>query len=400
MELVCPPWIRVVRSDNGRVLLEDVSLHCSGPTEPLVASLLEELREPVDVAELMKLDGEAISENLLTELLQAGLLMKSGGPSQFAGLLVPFEPTFLSCPASAANNAQISIIGMPCEAQSITGSGPGEGPAALRVASSFTSYRVNEAGVPLGFFDYASETQILEGVSLRDLGDIYMPKGEAAESPYSRLSHVAFLCRETNSFPLILGGDHSLTYAAVRGLADEPIDILHMDAHSDIMDIESTLLPSSGTVVRALLREKYVHRIVTVGLRGVLQIQQQSLRDGHTIISARRFREVGPAAIAGLLSSPCYISLDIDVLDPAVAPGTNLPVPAGLTIDEVIAILRAVASRVKVIGADIVEVSPRHDLHLRTARLGVELSLRLLAESFIGLGEYQNGELAAAVRSR
>jgi arginase family enzyme len=288
---------------------------------------------------------------------------------------------------------------MPCEAQSTTGSGPGEGPAAVRLASEFASYQTSAEDVPLGFFDYEAGARILEGVSLRDLGDIHSDRGEAAEVAGERLSHAVYLCRRAGSFPLVFGGDHSLSFAAVRGLGG-PVDVLHIDAHSDIMEAERHLLPTSGSVVRALLHEEYVRRLVTVGVRGIFQVEQRPLRDGHTVISARRFREMGPEGVAELISGPCYISFDIDALDPSVAPGVNRPVPGGLSTEEVCGIFRAVARRAPVIGADIVELSPRHDLNMRTARIAVELSLRLLAEIFSNQGADRNGKLAAAMQSR
>ncbi len=395
MEVVCPPWLRVVRSERGTLLLEDASLHSRHPVASEVAALLEELRQPADVDELTSSEGGAIPASVLRGLVQQGLLVDSRGTTPPAGLLVPFQPTFLSCPDSGPGSAQVSVIGMPCEAQSTTGAGPAEGPAALRVASSFAAYETDARGAPFGFYDYDRGARILEGVTFRDLGDVAMPKGEAADLPYSRLSRVVHLCRRSGSFPFVLGGDHSLTFAAVRGLADGPLDVLHLDAHSDIMESEGDLLPASGSVVRALLQQEYVRRVVTVGVRGILQTEQRPLREGHTVVSARQFRGMGPAAVAGLLSGPCYVSLDVDVLDPSIAPGTNLPVPEGLTMAELGAIFAAVAGRVPVIGADVVELSPRHDLGMRTARVSVEIVLRLLAERFATAARPESVEKSA-----
>lgn len=398
MELVCPPWLHVVRSDAGEILLEDLSLHCTRTLDPNLASLLEELHEPVAATELTSHEQAGISDNLISQLLRAGLLVESGRPSWF-GLFAPFQPTFLSCPDSEPEGADVCVIGVPCEAHSTTGPGPAEGPAAMRVASAFLSYQTDQRGTPSGFFDYDAGQQILRGIKFTDLGDIHMPRGEAAEAAGLRLSRAVFACRRLGSFPLILGGDHSLTFAAVRGLADTPISILHLDAHSDIMETEDHLLPSNGSVIRSLLQEEFVRRVVTVGVRGILQIEQRPLREGHVVVSARRFRELGAAAIAELVSDPCYVSLDIDVLDPAIAPGTNVPVPSGLTTEELCSIFSAVMRRVKIIGADIVEISPRHDVHMRTARVAVDLSLRLLAEVFAGREESLNGELTAAIHA-
>lgn len=398
MELVCPPWLSVERGGAGEVRLRDAALQRSFTVDSSLGSLLEQLREPIGLAELTGGDQAAIPETLVGELMRAGYLAQAGGPLSVAGLLTPFQPAFLACPDSGPGTAQVSLIGMPCEAQSTTGNGPGEGPAALRLASEFAEYQTG-AGGPLGFFDYESETRMLEGVSMRDLGNIQAIMGEAAEAPGERLSHAVWLCRRAGSFPLVFGGDHSLTFAAVRGLG-AAVDVLHIDAHSDIMEADINLLPASGSVMRALLHEEFVRRVVTVGVRGIFQVEQRPLRDGHTIVSVRRFREIGPQGVAELVSGPCYISFDLDALDPSVAPGVNRPVPGGLSADEVHGIFRAVARKTQVIGADIVELSPRHDQNMRTARLGAELGLRLLAEVFSNQGVERNGKLAAAMQSR
>ena len=399
MELVCPPWLSVERSGAGEAVVRDAALRRSVTVDPALASLLEQLREPIGLAELTGGDQAAIPEALVGEWMRAGYLAQAGGPLSVAGLLTPFQPAFLACPDSGPGAARVCFIGMPCEAQSTTGPGPGEGPAALRLASEFADYQISPAGVPAGFFDYESGTRILEGVSLRDLGNILAVMGEAAEAPGERLSHAVYLCRRAGSFPLVFGGDHSLTFAAVRGLGGA-VDVLHIDAHSDIMEADISLLPASGSVVRKLLHEEYVRRVITVGVRGIFQVEQQPLRDGHTIISARRFRDIGPEGVAELISWPCYISFDIDALDPSVAPGVNRPVPGGLSAAEIHGIFRAVARRTQVIGADIVELSPRHDMNMRTARIAVELGLRLLAEIFSNQGVERNGKLAAVMQSR
>ena len=380
MQVAFPGWLQILRNDSGCTLYDE-ALRRSQPVDPALASLLEQLREPIELARLSAPEEANLSEVLLQQLLRSGCLVRAGDGPALPHLLRSFLPTFLSCP-SGSLACRASVLGVPCESQSVSGPGQAEGPASIRIASEFAEFTVNAEGKALGFFDYAANRQILEGVSICDIGNIIMEKGEPAERPGERLSQAIFSCRQAGSFPLILGGDHSLTHAAVRGLNVPQIHILHIDAHSDIMDADPALLPSSGSVVRSLLGEEWVAGVVSVGLRGVMQVRQQPVNGRHHMVPQSVYRTMPPEAIADMLGDPCYISLDIDVLDPGTAPAVNLPVPAGMSMDEVWTLLRTVGAKRKVIGADIVELIPRHDQNFRTARLAAELAIRLLSSVF------------------
>jgi arginase family enzyme len=380
MQVAFPGWLKIERTASG-CSLHDAALRRSQPVDLALASLLEQLREPIELARLSDPEETNLSEDILQHLLRGGCLVPAGNGPSLPHLLRSFLPAFLSCP-SGSLSFRVSVLGVPCESLSVSGPGQAEGPASIRIASEFAEFTVNAEGKALGFFDYDANRQILEGVSICDIGNLVMEKGEPAERLGERLSQVVFACRQAGSFPLILGGDHSLTHAAVRGLGVPHIHILHIDAHSDIMDADPALLPSSGSVVRSLLGEEWVAGVVSVGLRGVMQVRQQPVNLKHSIVPQSVYRTMRPEAIADMLGDPCYISLDIDVLDPGAAPAVNLPVPAGMSMDEVWALLRAVGAKRKVIGADIVELVPRHDQNFRTARLAAELAIRLLSSVF------------------
>jgi agmatinase len=276
--------------------------------------------------------------------------------------------------------SRVSVIGVPYDLLSRTSPGAASGPPALRVASSNPGYRLDETSeLPAGWFDYYENRQILSGVSFADLGDIAFPHGAAASELGRRLGAVVAYCHKLGSFPLLLGGDHSLTYWSVEALADQPLSILHLDAHSDLADIPGPA-HCNASVATALLGLLGVESLLTVGLRGILPAQQHPFGSGHHLVSVKDMREQGAEAIVDLLPDdlPCYVSLDVDVLEPSIAPGTNSPEPDGLSFQEVREILVTAGKRRRVIAADVVEINAFHDPGLLTAKLATRLILSLL----------------------
>jgi len=308
--------------------------------------------------------------------------MDNAAQEDLGHYLSPFEPTFLRCPYGwpESGSSRVSVIGVPHDLLSRTGAGAASGPSALRVASSHPAYRLDEtSGQSAGWFDYYENRQILTGVTFVDLGDIVFPHGAAASELGRRLSAVVALCHKSGSFPLLLGGDHSLTYWSVEALAAQPLSVLHLDAHSDLAAIPGPA-HCNASVATALLRLPGVASLVTVGLRGILPAHQDPLRSGHHLVSVKDLRQQGAEAIVDLLPAdlPCYVSLDVDVLDPSIAPGTNSPEPDGLSFQEVREILVTAAKRRRIIAADVVEINAFHDTRLLTAKLATRLILSLL----------------------
>jgi arginase family enzyme len=218
-------------------------------------------------------------------------------------------------------------------------------------------------------------------VSFSDLGDITFPHGEAGREVGRRLGAVVGLCHKLGSFPLVLGGDHSITYWSVEALAQQPISVIHLDAHSDLAELPGPNSHCNASVARALLGLPGVESLVTIGLRGILPVRQVPIRPGHNVITVREMRELGAEAIVDLVPAdlPCYVSLDMDVVDPSIAPGTNSPEPDGLSFQEVREILVTAGKRRRIIGADVVEINAFHDPRLLTAKVATRLILSLLA---------------------
>jgi agmatinase len=311
--------------------------------------------------------------------------------------LQPFFPTFLGCPTGGPGDAAICIVGCASDELSVTGRGQAEGPAALRMASSVPTYGTDESGAPVGFWDYYADRRILAGVTLGDAGDLVPDPGDTPEQLGNLLTQIVRACLAAGSFPLVLGGDHSITQWCIEGIGRN-ISLLHIDAHSDLASLRAGRPATNGSVVRAAIERLGVEAVVTVGLRGFLPARQVPLTADHHFVSARDLRNIGPPAVVRLLppDRACYVSLDVDVLDSVEAPGTNVPLPGGLRFEEIRELLQQVATSRRVIGADLVELNAQRDPHLRTAKTAVHLALGLLGAVFASGGSEADGDVSAA----
>lgn len=182
-----------------------------------------------------------------------------------------------------------------------------------------------------------------------------------------------------NLLPLSLGGDHSITYPVIRAISQQHPDlsILHIDAHPDLYDNFQDNRYSHASPFARIMEEKLVKRLVQVGIRTINGHQrEQAARFGVEIVEMKDWR--GDLQLQ--FETPVYISLDIDGLDPAYAPGVSHREPGGLSTRQVIDLIHGVKQ--PVIGADIVEYNPRLDLNSMTAivcaKLVKEISAKML----------------------
>lgn len=207
-----------------------------------------------------------------------------------------------------------------------------------------------------------------------DAGDLLLPQDPAA----ARAAIEAGVRRvlETDATPLVLGGDHSITYPVLRAFRDRrPLTILHFDAHGDIYDDFEGDRYSHACPFARIMEEGLAGRLIQVGLRTLTPHQrEQSKRFGTEIFGADRWRDAIPV-VAGV-SGSVYVSLDLDVLEPMLAPGISHPEPGGLTVREVLDVLFAL--RARIIGADVVEYNPRFDVRDLTARVAAKFVKELV----------------------
>ena len=272
--------------------------------------------------------------------------------------------------ARDATGADLAILGVPFDQATTHRPGARFGPRAIREASSLQAF-----DAPYGWpFDALSELAVV------DTGDLAFDYARVADFPATLTDRVSRILAQ-GAGSLVLGGDHSITlpilraYAALHG----PMAVVQFDAHSDLWPDDATDRIDHGTFLYKAVREGLVDvaRSVQIGIRTITED-----RLGMPMIDARAVHERGPDAVAAEVQSivgdaPAYVTFDIDALDPAFAPGTGTPVWGGLHSWQAAAILRGMAG-LRVLGGDVVEVSPPYDTTGATAIAGAHVATEIL----------------------
>jgi agmatinase len=257
----------------------------------------------------------------------------------------------------------VTVVGVPSDANSSFMRGAALAPPRIReVLHSGAANLCAENGV-----DLAAETR------WRDLGDLALAGGlEALEQIEATIADLI----ERGMRVLALGGDHAITYPIMRahGPRYKDLTVLHLDAHPDLYDEIEGNRYSHGSPFARIMEENLVARLVQVGIRTMNPHQRaQAERFGAEV---NEMRDWQPGTIIEF-DGPVYLSLDLDVLDPAFAPGTSHHEPGGLSTREVLGIIQTV--RAPVVGADIVELNPVRDPVGITAMAASKLLKEVLA---------------------
>jgi len=265
-------------------------------------------------------------------------------------------------------DASVAIIGAPFDSGTTYRPGARFGPSAIREGDDM------DADGSRPHLDTGIDA--LKVLSVVDLGDVDLVSGYT-ELSLERLAAAVEAVARRNVVPLVLGGDHTITFADATGVARmygrERLALVHFDAHADTGPSHFGQPHGHGTPMRRLIESGAVpgHRFVQIGLRGywpppevVEWMRQQGMRWYlMSDISRRGLPAVMDEAIAYAAqgSEAVFVSVDIDVVDPGMAPGTGTPEPGGLTSRELLDALRQVGRELPVVGADFVEVSPPYD---------------------------------------
>jgi agmatinase len=208
---------------------------------------------------------------------------------------------------------------------------------------------------------------------LRDAGDLEIPPGPAA--PAAIEGAVAAILAQ-GARVLALGGDHATSYPVVRAQAGRypGLTLVHFDAHPDLYDAFEGDRLSHACPFARIMEERLASRLVQVGIRTLNAHQRgQVARFGVELVEMKDFRPDLVIAAEG----PVYVSVDLDALDPAFAPGVSHPEPGGLSTRDVIGVVERLRGRV--VGADLVELNPARDTGGATARVAAKLAKELLA---------------------
>src|SRR6478735_6732179 len=288
-------------------------------------------------------------------------------------------------PASYAD-ADVVIVGAPFDGGTSYRSGARFGPQAIRS----TDYLPHDGSRP----SLALRTDGLQDLRVVDAGDVELFSGDAERSV--QLLEVAIRkVAESGAIPVVLGGDHTITWPDVTGVAHAvgwgKVSVLHFDAHADTGDHEFGSLIGHGQPMRRLIESGAVRgdRFLQIGLRGywpppdVLDwMAEQGMRSYEmSEIVARGLPECLTEAFA-VATDDCdgvFLSVDIDVCDPGHAPGTGTPEPGGLTARQLLDAVRRLCLELPIVGIDVVEVSPPYDQSEITAALANRVVLEALS---------------------
>lgn len=266
---------------------------------------------------------------------------------------------------------KVAVIGIPYDEQSSYLRGCAGGPSAIRQAwlcDSSNTYC--EAG-----FDLKNHPSVL------DQGDLnFSTEPENGAKIRQQIESAVETLAKDKHQVLSLGGDHAITWPVLRGLhrVHGPLNVLHLDAHPDLYDELDGNRYSHATPMARSLEDKLIHRLVQVGIRTMNAHQQaQADRFDVEVIAMKDWRD-GMKFPLEDFEGPTYLSIDLDVLDPAFAPGVSHHEPGGFSTRQLIRIIQDL--NVELVGADIIELNPSRDLNNMTAMVAAKLFKELLAK--------------------
>jgi agmatinase len=299
----------------------------------------------------------------------------------------------LEVPSSYAD-ADVIILGAPIDSGTSHRSGAKFGPQAIRGGD----YLPHDGERP----HLALRTDGLKDLKVYDAGDLLMPGGDLVAS-LEVLANATEQISRAGIIPVILGGDHSIASADVAGIAKHrglgKISMIHFDAHADTGADQMGALVGHGTPMRRLIDGGFVRgdRFLQLGLRGYWPdnetlnwMRDQGMRSYE--MTEIHHRGLGPVLDESFatLTNQCdgvFLSVDIDVADPGMAPGTGTPEPGGMTSRELLEAVRRICLELPVVGIDVVEVAPAFD----SADITAMLANRVVLEALSAIAKRRNG---------
>lgn len=257
-----------------------------------------------------------------------------------------------------SNEYDVAILGIPYDEKSSFLKGSAKGPKAIREAS--TGKAIN-AWTEL-------HANLEEDIVMVDLGDVDV-SGDFIDLS-KRIEVKVFDILEKNAVPILMGGDHSISYPIVKAFARkfQTLDILHFDAHPDLYEEIYGDRFSHGCPFARIMEENLAKNLVQVGIRAAVGQHREKAKDHNVqIIEMKDIRDNLEFDFLG----PLYISFDMDALDPAFAPGVSHHEPGGLSTRQVLNILHGL--KTDIVGMDVVEVNPERDISGITAAAAVKI---------------------------
>ncbi|MTG89412.1 agmatinase [Cellulosimicrobium sp. BIT-GX5] len=343
------------------------------------------------------LDGHGAVDDYNTGRAPGPIFVNRKAEGGFAGIQTFAKlPVCLTPEDLRAGEIDVAVLGVPWDSTATGRSGTNHGPLAIRACDY-------KGGYGRAHFSLDTHVDAFAELKMCDYGDAPIKVGNTAAT-FEGIRKFVGTVVDAGAIPIILGGDHAITWPCATALADHyghgKVGIVHFDAHADTGPDSPGSLASHGTPMRHLIESGAVpgKNFVQVGLRGYWPDQEtldwMDERDMRTHFMAEinrdGFDKVLERAVDEALDSAdhLYISLDIDVADPAFAPGTGTPEPGGLTSGNVLTAVRRLAAEVGIVGMDVVEVSPPYDDRGEITAL---LANRAVREAMTGIAMRRQG---------
>lgn len=291
--------------------------------------------------------------------------------------------TFYNYPhTTRLEGVDICMVGVPFDHGTTNRPGTRFGPRAIRAASQ--NYGIYMDKVK-GAFDSELQKYVMGGVNVVDYGDV--PILPIHTKTNMKMIHETFKkILESDVFPMGFGGDHTITFPIVKAY-NKPIDIIHFDTHLDFVDGGDGMKFSHSNPMKRISELDNVNRITQIGVRGFTDKSSnydEAVDYGSSIITASEVIKNGTSWVLDQIpaSDNLYVTIDIDVLDPSVAPGTGTPEPGGLNYNQLKDLLRGLPEKGDVLGCDVVEVNPLFDLSEMTSQVASRLVLDFLGSIY------------------
>ncbi|MGN7391130.1 agmatinase [Bacillus safensis] len=265
-------------------------------------------------------------------------------------------------------DAKVILYGMPMDWT-----------VSYRPGSRFGPNRIREVSIGLEEYSPYLDRELHE-VPFFDAGDIPLPFGNAQKS-LDLIEEYVDSILEKGKFPLGMGGEHLVSWPVFRAMYKKYPDlaIIHMDAHTDLREEYEGEPLSHSTPIRKVAGLIGPENVFSFGIRSGMKEEFEWAKESGMHISKFEVLEPLKQVLPKLKGRPVYVTIDIDVLDPAHAPGTGTVDAGGITSKELLASIHAIAgSDVKVVGADLVEVAPVYDHSDQTANTASKLLREML----------------------
>jgi guanidinopropionase len=271
----------------------------------------------------------------------------------------------------------IALIGVPFDGGVENRPGQRHGPREIRNMSSY-----------MRTIHHVTRVNPYKLCRIADMGDVTITNPFDIETTHADITEFYRRVHAAGAVPLSAGGDHSISLPILRAMAAEnPVGMVHIDAHTDTADEELGSKLSHGTPFRRAVEEGFLdpNRTVQIGIRGAQNSEDGwtfSIESGMRVIFIEEFAKLGVEAVIAearrvVGNGSTYLSFDVDSLDPAYAPGTGTPEVGGMTPIQAQALLRGLVG-LDLIGGDVVEVSPPFDPSGNTALVGATMMYEIL----------------------